>query len=150
MYRLIANNDMNKYLEMKKRHQDDVDNFPMFFAFNEKQFDEGMRSLGLAPTEKSKICRVGSTGGYILKTDSDKLYDMLSRHEVEMKDAIKTDDAFIFEMFRYELDNHEYSYTGEISDTLIALGLSMKDIDADERLKAGLRKAQDYVMGNCD
>jgi len=148
MYRLIANITMNKYLEMKKRHQEEVNNFPMFFAFNEKQFDEGMRSLGLAPTEKSKICRVGSTGGYILKTDSDKLYDMLSRHEVEMKDAIKTDDDFIFEMFRYELDNHEYSYTGEISDTLSALGLTIKDVETDERLKAGLRKAQDYVIEN--
>lgn len=30
------------YLELKKKHQKEFNEFPMFFAFNQKQFDEGM------------------------------------------------------------------------------------------------------------
>ena len=46
---------MNRYQEIKEKHQKDVDNFRMFFAFNRKQFDEGMRSIGLEPDNTGAI-----------------------------------------------------------------------------------------------
>ena len=30
---------MNAYLTLKKKHQDEINAFPMFFAFNQNQFD---------------------------------------------------------------------------------------------------------------
>jgi hypothetical protein len=41
-------------------------------------------------------------------------------------------------MFVYELGNHEYSYTGDIDETLDALGFTIEDIKNDERLEKGL------------
>ena len=69
---------------------------------------------------------------------------MLDRHTEEMKRAIEEDttgDGFIFDMFYYELANHEYSYTGDITDTLECLGLTEEEVNADERLLHGLNRA---------
>ena len=135
---------MNKYQELKKKHQEDIDNFPMFFAFNKEQFEEGMRKLGLEPDNTGAIYKLGSTGGYFRKTDDPAFCDMLERHDAEMKAAIDADttgEGFIFEMFDYELSNHEYCYTGDLTDTLQALGLTKDDINASAKLKHGLQKA---------
>lgn len=135
---------MNAYLKMKSKHQERVNNFPMFFAFSKKQFAEGMEKLGLKPDDTDKIYSLGGTGGYYRKTDTKLLRDMFARNNQEMKDAVsndKTGEGFIYDMFSYELANHEYSYTGDISDTLDALNLTLDDIKDNPSLKAGLKKA---------
>ena len=33
---------MNNYINMKSRHQQEVNDFPMFFAFSDKQFEKGI------------------------------------------------------------------------------------------------------------
>ena len=134
---------MNSYAVMNDRHQKEVNEFPMMFAFSQKQFDEGMKQLGLEPTDTDKIYSIGH-GGYIRKTDSDALSEMFDRHAKEMEKAIAEDstgEGFIYDMFCYELNNHEYSYTHDISDTLDCLGLTMEKVNADERLLHGLKKA---------
>ena len=37
----------NHYQELRDRQQEEVNAFPMFFAFDQRQFAEGMRRLGL-------------------------------------------------------------------------------------------------------
>lgn len=135
---------MNAYRELKDKHQKEVNDFPMFFAFSEAQFAEGMLSLGLKPSETDKLYKFGNTGGFYRKSDSPKLKEMFDRHAKEMKEAIAADptgDGFIYDMFDYELANHEYGYTRDISDAVRALGLSVDEINADERLLHGLKKA---------
>ena len=44
-------------------------------------------------------------------------------------------------MFESELSNHEYVYTGDLTDTLAALGLTMKEIETNENLRNGLNLA---------
>lgn len=44
-------------------------------------------------------------------------------------------------MFLFELDNHEYGYTGEYEDALESLGLTMKDVHKSVRLTRALEKA---------
>lgn len=134
----------NLYLELKKKHQDMVNNFPTFYAFSNKQFEEGMEKMGLKMNETDKICSVGM-GGYILKTDVQAFNDMFKQIDEGMKSAInhpETGEQFIYEMFNYELANHEYSYTRELDSTLDALGMSIEDIKKDERLLRGLEKAR--------
>ena len=54
-------------------------------------------------------------------------------------------------MFIYELANHEYCITYDLEETLNALGLSVEEINADERLLHGLNKAiEDYLKTNTD
>lgn len=48
-------------------------------------------------------------------------------------------------MFLYEMDNHEYGYTGDLDDTLDALGMEWEEIEASEKLLTGLKKAQQRI-----
>ena len=123
---------MNKYTELKSKHQAEVDAFPFGFAFNQKQFDEMMTKWGLAPTDTDKIYKIGG-GGYVRKSDADAMDEMFERHEAERKAAMQ-DDEYLYQMFNYELANHEYGYTGDLEDTLDALGLTMDEINADPRM----------------
>lgn len=138
---------MNKYQELRQKQQAEVEAFPMFFAFNRKQFDEGMRSLGLDPADVKEIYSLGNTGGFYRKSDAPALHEMMDRHDKEMEDAIAADptgDGFIFDMFDYELANHEYNYTHDPEPTLDALGMTMEQIKSDPRLLHGWRKATRY------
>lgn len=131
---------VNTYTALKQKHQEEVNNFPMGFAFSKKDLEEEMAKLGLTATDTDKVVSIGG-GGFIRKTDSKALGEMSSRHKKEMKDAIDNDtigDGFIFDMFAYELANHEYGYTGEIEPALDALGLTIDEINASESLLYGL------------
>lgn len=130
---------MNKYTELKSKHQKEVDAFPFGFAFNQKQFDEMMEKWGLAPTDTDKIYKIGG-GGYVRKSDADAMDEMFARHEAERKAAMQ-DDEYLYQMFDYELANHEYGYTGDLEDTLDAIGLTMDEINADPRMADALKKA---------
>ena len=138
----------NLYKELKNKHQQEVNNFPFMFAFDNKQFAEGMKKLGLTENDTDKIYSIGS-GGYIRKTDSKALDEMTSKHEKEMQEAINNDitgDGFIYDMFVYELNNHEYGYTCETYDTLQALNLTIEEINSNANLLHGFNKAKKYIM----
>lgn len=138
----------NLYVELKERHSKEFNNFPCFFAFNQDQFNEGMEKLGLTKNDTDKIYR-GIGGMFYKKSDSQKLKDMLNRHDREMKQAIKNDitgEGFIFDMFNYELANHEYCWTMDIEDTIDALGITLEEINNNEQLLHGLNKAKQYQM----
>lgn len=140
---------MNHYAQMKQRQEREFNAFPMQFAFSEKQFAEGMEQLGLNPSETDKVYKAPG-GGFYRKEDSQRLKEMFGRFDQEMKEAVaadKTGDGFIYEMFLYELENHEYSYTGELDEALDALGYTLADILADGRLAHGLQKAMRAAMG---
>jgi hypothetical protein len=135
--------ETNKYEKMRAKHQKEVNEFPFMFAFSDKQFKEGMEALGLKETDTDKIYSIGG-GGYIRKTDDKKMKAMFDNHNKELWELIhsdKTGEGFIANMFKYELENHEYGYTGEIKETLEALGMSMEDIDKNKNLSNGLKLA---------
>ena len=141
---------MNKYLELKEKHQKEVNAFPFMFAFSQSQFDEGMKKLGLEPKDTDKIYNLGA-GAYIRKTDSDAYREMIKRHAREHTQAIESDstgEGFIFDMFYYELKNHEYNYTGDLDDTLEALGYTYEDIKDSKALTTGLNKAIKTITNN--
>ena len=131
---------MNKYTSLKSKHQAEVDAFPFGFAFNQSQFNEMMIKWGLTPDDTDKIYSIGG-GGYVRKSDAEAMHKMFERHELERKMARKHGDDYLFEMFNYELANHEYSYTQDLTDTLEALGLTMDEINADPRMADALKRA---------
>lgn len=131
---------MSKYTELKSKHQAEVDAFPFGFAFNQKQFEEMMTKWGLAPDDTDKIHSIGG-GGYVRKSDSEAMHKMFARHELERKMARKHGDDYLFEMFNYELANHEYCITYELDDTLDALGLTIDEINADPMMADALKRA---------
>jgi hypothetical protein len=131
---------MSKYTELKAKHQAEVDAFPFGFAFNNKQFNEMMEKWGLTPDDTDKIYSIGG-GGYIRKSDSEAMEKMFARHELERKMARKHGDDYLFEMFNYELANHEYCITYDLTDTLDALGLTIEEVNADPTMADALKRA---------
>ena len=136
---------MNKYAELKAKHQAEVDAFPFGFAFNQKQFEEMMEKWGLTTDDTDKIYSIGG-GGYVRKSDAEAMEKMFARHELERKMARKHGGDYLFEMFNYELANHEYSYTGELDDTLDALGLTLEEIEANPAMDEALTRACNHQM----
>ncbi|WP_295761197.1 hypothetical protein [uncultured Oscillibacter sp.] len=135
---------MNKYAELRQRQQEEFNALPLGFAFSRKQFDEMMQEWGLDPEKDlDKLLRIPG-GGYVQKKDADLLHQTTERHSAEMAAAIaedETGEGFIYEMFLYELDNHEYGYTRDTEDTLDALGYTAEEVLNDPRLKRGIEKA---------
>lgn len=138
---------MENYKQLRDRQQKEVNDFPFFFAFNNEQFADGMRMIGLHPEDTDKIYKLGDTGGFYAKTESARLKEMWSRHEKELSDAMQDDD-FAISAFIYELANHEFCITYDFEDALSALGMEYGDLD--ERLKTLLYKAKDKYLEECD
>ena len=144
---------MNKYMELKERQQQEVNALPLGFAFGEKQFNEMMVGWGLDPEKDlDKIVSIGY-GGFIQKKDPSLMHEPFDRHKREMKEAIAADptgEGFIFDMFLRELENHEYGYTGDMTDALEALGFTAQEVVDDPRLNRGISKAHQVIMGRVE
>ena len=60
---------MNAYAEMKKRHQEEVNELPMCWAFSDEQFDQQLKKLGLTRNDTGKLCKTFG-GGFCLASDA--------------------------------------------------------------------------------
>ena len=130
---------MGKYSELKSKHQKEVNAFPFGFAYNKDQYDEMMAKWGFKPTHRSQIMQL-ERGCFIRKSDYKAMNEMFDRHAAERKEAMKDDD-YLYEMFNYELANHEYCITYDLTDTLDALCLTIDEINADPRMADALKRA---------
>lgn len=142
---------MNTYKKLKDKQQTEFNKFPIGAAFNTKQFDEMMSKWGFAKDDLDKICSIGF-GCFIRRADKDKYLEMVTRHKQERLDAIakdKTGNGFIKDMFLYELANHEYYLTYDLTDTLDALCLTEEEVNNDKRLHNGMNKAIKQYLKNC-
>lgn len=143
---------MNTYTLIKDRQQKEVDDYLnkfAFFAFNNDQFDKGLKKLGIQAGQEGALVRLNNTGGFILKERAQDFIAMLKRHSDERRAALaspETGYTFAYDMFVAELSNHEYSFTGDAGETLDALGISEDDIAADQTLRQALEDAKKHVM----
>ncbi len=143
---------MNTYKQLKDKHQKEMNAFPLGAAFSNSQFADMMQKWGLTVDDADKICSIGA-GCFIRKTDKEAFFNMLKRFKDETNAAIAADttgDGFIYDMFYYELANHEYCITYEYDETFEALGLTEEQVFADKRLLHGLKKAEKAYLKNCD
>lgn len=133
---------MNKYMKLKEQHQKEVNEFPMMFAFSQKQFEEGMVKLGV--TSKDELVSIGY-GGFVRETDADAYVQMVKRMDEEDREAMK-DPEYCYEMFRYELANHEYCITYDYTDTFDTLGLTEEEVMENPMMLDALKRARkDYL-----
>ena len=134
---------MESYRELSKRHMDEFETLPIFWAYSNKQLEEGMQSFNLSMSDVKQIRCIGQ-GGYMRATETHLLNNMTDRHRKEFMAAVEADengDGFAFEMFDYELGNREFCITGDVEPTLDCLGLGMDDIEKNPLLKKGLQMA---------
>ena len=134
---------MNKYDEVKNRHQKRVNDFPLGFAFSNEQFKNMMEKWGLTENDTDKIVSIDG-GGFLRKTDIEEYNKMWTDKDLIEQD--KTGDGYIKDMFVSELENHEYGYTYELDDTLNALELTREQIANSPSLSHGLELAKKGIL----
>ncbi|OEK59120.1 MULTISPECIES: DUF7659 family protein [Staphylococcaceae] len=138
---------METYLELKKRHKADIDNFPMFFAFSNEQLEEGKTKIGCESNEE--LVSIGA-GGYIKKQDKQDFIDMMKQQEKEhFNNMLESDNKanYVYGMVQYELANHEFAYTYERADAIEACGITKDMLESYSDLNTVVNQAvSDYKV----
>jgi hypothetical protein len=106
-----------EYLDLKKRHEQELNDFPIAYAFNDEQLKEALKKLGVKSTKE--CVTVLGHGDIVRKGDGKKLVDMMVRHTDEIKQRLKEDPDFATAAFRYEMDNHEYAINWDGDDDIL-------------------------------
>lgn len=88
----------------------------VFFAFSDKQFEEGKTEL----KEGEKYVSLG-LGGYCPDAEAKPFHEACDRNWKKYRGAIE-EHGLRKELIEYELANHEAYYTGDIETTMMALG----------------------------
>ena len=114
-----------EYLDLQQRHQKEVEDFPIAYAFNDKQLEEALEKLGAS---KKEVTTLGY-GTVIKKADIPAFEELLEKHRHELKTAMK-DKEFAEAAFIYEMDNHEYAinWDGD-ADVLACFNLIYAELD---------------------
>lgn len=116
----------------------------MAFAFNDGQLREALDSLGV--NNVSEYTTVFNSGAIVRKSDAKALVEMIKRHNMEMKEAMKNKE-FAEAAFLCEMDNHEYAinWDGD-TDVLSCFGFKTKDLEDLGLIMDAYRKAREEHM----
>ena len=110
-----------EYLDFKKRQQKEFEDFPIAYAFNDKQLEEALEKLGAT---KEECVSVFGHGDLVKRENAKDLVKLFTRHDKELREKLKSDKEFAYEAFLYEMDNHEYALNWSADeDVLAALGI---------------------------
>ena len=130
-------NQFKNYQELMNLNKQEINNFPLFYAFTDQHFEEGMKKLGVEKEED--ICRVTSCT-FVRKADYTDFIYLIEKQQERKREAFNNDE-FLKGALMYELINYEYLYTYDEEPALEALGFSLQDLEANERLKKLLKEA---------
>lgn len=100
-----------KYVELRDRQMKELNEFPIAYAFDEKQLQEALEKLGAT---KEECVTIFGHGDIVKK---------------EVQEALLADKDFAVEAFLYEMDNHEYAinYDGD-GDVLECFGMDEEEL----------------------
>ena len=138
-----------EYLDLKQRHQKEVEDFPIAYAFNGKQLKEAIEKLGAT---KQEVTTLGY-GTVIKKTDIPAFEELLEDQRHELKMAMK-DKEFAYDAFSYEMDNHEYAINfdgdAEVLGCFDLVYAQLDELDLEEvyqrAARQHLKRARDWGM----
>jgi hypothetical protein len=132
------------YLDLIEKHREELNNFPIAYAFNDQQLQEALEKLGVDSTDE--CVTVFGHGDIVKKGDAKKFINMLERHTDEVRDAMVADKEFAEAAFRYEMDNHEYAINWDGDDDVLrCFGMDYDDLER-FNLKDVYRRARNAHM----
>lgn len=113
-----------------------------FYAFDKKQFLEGVEKVGAKLQDNfTKI----ATGVFMKSSDVPKLEKLMKQRKKEHKERLENSPEYAYHMFKYELANHEYILTYDLTDTLIDCDVTDKYLKENPSIYNVLEKAiKDY------
>ena len=120
------------YLDLIEKHREEINNFPIAYAFDEKQLEAALEKLGAS---RDECVTIFGHGDIVKKEDAPKFMAMLKRHSNEVINLLLNDKEVAEAAFLYEMDNHEYAinWSGD-EDVLDCFGLTEESLT-----KMGLR-----------
>ena len=138
------------YYTWKEKNNKEFNDFisaNVFFAFSNKQFQEGLDKFGIKKEEiKEKLCNyVG--GGFMLKSavkEHNKIVKKL--HKTERKYLSKYKN--LYSALLYEMYNHECGYTWNFKECLYPLGFTSKDLKTNKQLYKAFQQAKAKVIAS--
>lgn len=141
---------MNKYAELKKKHQQELEKLPMKVAFGKEQFKKMMEEWKLTTTAED-VCKIDMLigGCYCLKKDTHLFEEHFQRTQKELEEFLKDDDN-LKSAFKYEFANHECGYTDTPQDALPSLNLTFKEVMNDKRLHKVFKRAWKEYLNECE
>jgi hypothetical protein len=119
-----------EYLDLMKKQQKELEEFPIAYAFSDKQLEEALEKLG---AKKEECVTVAGHGDIMKKTDVPAFYAMMKRHKEELHEALQ-DEEFAEAAFLYEMDNHEYAINWDGDADVLACF----NLDEEKLMKMGL------------
>lgn len=125
-----------EYLDFKKQQEKEFAEFPIAYAFNEKQLEEALEKLGAT---KGECVTVFGHGDIVKKENAKALIELLERHTKELQEKLAEDPDFAEAAFLYEMDNHEYAINWSADEDVLGCFC----IDWDFIRKHGLQMAYD-------
>lgn len=121
-----------KYKDYVTARQKEVNDLPIFWAFNNEQFREGMEARGLTENDVDKIYSLGG-GGYYLKSDSDVIKAFFMKKSGLKK--LMRDYDFCRDACYYEMCNHEYGINLQGDWDVMSCFGSVEYTDAENELE---------------
>ena len=117
--------------QMVKRHGEEFSSLPVFFAFSNEQFHDGLVKLEQSGqlADGEKVVRVGS-GGFLAEHAVDEMIALRKRQDEEADARLATYEG-AKEDFKYEMDNHEYHINWEADWDVINCFTHVEYKDAD-------------------
>lgn len=125
-----------EYLDFKKQQEKEFAEFPIAYAFNEKQLEEALEKLGAT---KEECVTVFGHGDIVKRENAKDLIKLLERHTEELKQKLIEDVEFAEAAFLYEMDNHEYAINWSADEDV----MDCFSINWDFIRKHGLQMAYD-------
>ena len=137
----------DEYLELKKKHQKEFEEFPIAYAFNDKQLQEALEKLGAT---KEECITVFGHGDIVKRMDAKALIALLDRQNKEMKERLKNDPDFAEAAFEYEMDNHEYAINWTADEDVLAAFNITFDFIRKYGLQMAYGRAKDKHLKNAE
>ena len=134
------------YLELQKKHQKEISEFPIAYAFSKEQLEEALIKLGVKSTDECVI--MTGHGDIVKREDAPKFRAMLKRHTQEVRDLLLNNEDDAEAAFLYEMDNHEYAINWDGDDEVLAVfALDYDDLEK-MNLEGAYRRARNKHMKN--
>lgn len=106
-----------EYLDFKKQQEKEFAEFPIAYAFNEKQLEEALEKLGAT---KEEVITVFGHGDVVKCEDAKALIELMGRHVGEMKQKLIDDPEFaeaaFLRIYVYGMYEHKEPYYWSVRD----------------------------------
>lgn len=136
-----------EYLDFKKKQEKEFEEFPIAYAFNDKQLEDALEKLGAT---KEECVTVFGHGDIVKKENVNALIALLQRHTRELRDKLREDKEFAEAAFLYEMDNHEYAINWSADEDVMDCFSIDWQMLRDWGLEDAYRRARHQHMKNAE